>query len=174
LQATSHISTHHYEKALIYKKLDQTSLAMQQVMLAEQSLSAEGVAENSPTRLNVFYIKAQLLAEQGEYAKAYRQLHDFVFLFQDVRNKENELAIEQMRVGFDHERQVQQNRLLEQDNELKALRLQQAERDRQVQLLWLAILGCSTLVLLILLLWQLARHKIKHMTSGTQTPGQTG
>lgn len=174
LQATAHISTHHYEKALIYKKLDQTSLAMQQVMLAEQSLSAEGVAEDSPTRLNVLYIKAQLLAEQGEYAKAYRQLHDFVFMFQDVRNKENELAIEQMRVGFDHERQVQQNRLLEQDNELKALRLQQAERDRQMQLLWLAILGCSTLVLLILLLWQLARQKIKNMASGTQTPGQTG
>ena len=174
LQSTSHISTHHYEKALIYKKLQQTSLAMQQVMLAEKSLSAEGVAEDSPTRLNVLYIKAQLLADQGEYAKAYRQLHDFVFMFQDMRNKENELAIEQLRVGFDHQRQVQQNQLLEQDNELKALRLQQAERDRQVQLLWLAILGCSTLVLLILLLWQLARHKIKHMASGAQPPGQTG
>lgn len=174
LQSTSHISTHHYEKALIYQKLNQSSLAMQQVVLAEQALTEESVAEDSPTRLNVWYLKAQLLAEQGEYQRAYQQLTDFVFLFQDVRNKENELALEQLRLGFDHERQLQQNRLLEQDNELKALRLKEAERDRQVQLLWLAVLGCSTLVLLILLLWQLTRNKSKSIATGAEAPGQTG
>ena len=174
LQSTVHISTHHYEKALIYKRLNQTSLAMQQVLLAEESLTDEGFDENSPVRLNVLYLKAKLLAEQGDYSKAYRQLHDFVFMFQEVRNKENELAIEQMRVGFDHERQVQQNLLLAQDNELKALRLQQSERERQMQMLWLAILGCSTLVLLILLLWQLTRQKAKQNEIARQTPGQTG
>ena len=174
LQATVHISTHHYEKALIYKRLNQTSLAMQQVLLAESSLTDEGFAEDSPVRLNVLYLKAQLLAEQGDYVKAYRQLHDFVFMFQEVRNKENELAIEQMRVGFDHERQVQQNLLLAQDNELKALRLQQSERERQMQMLWLAILGCSTLVLLILLLWQLTRQKAKQREMARHKPGQTG
>lgn len=174
LQSTSHISTHHYEKALIYQKLNQSSLAMQQVVLAEQAMTDESVAEDSPTRLNVWYLKAQLLAEQGEYQRAYQQLTDFVFLFQDVRNKENELALEQLRLGFDHERQLQQNRLLEQDNELKALRLKQAERDRQVQFLWLAVLGCSTLVLLILLLWQLTRKRTHYTATGTDIPGQTG
>ena len=174
LQSTSHISTHHYEKALIYQKLNQSSLAMQQVVLAEQALTEESVAEDSPTRLNVWYLKAQLLAEQGEYQRAYQQLTDFVFLFQDVRNKENELALEQLRLGFDHERQLQQNRLLEQDNELKALRLKEAERDRQVQFLWLAVLGSSTLVLLILLLWQLTRKKSKYTATGADVSGQTG
>ncbi|HEX5793644.1 MAG TPA: hypothetical protein VFY01_10235, partial [Rheinheimera sp.] len=164
----------YYEKALIYQKLNQSSLAMQQVMLAERGLTEEGVAEDSPTRLNVWYLKAKLLADQGDYQRAYQQLMDFVLMFQEVRNKENELAVEQMRLGFDHERQLQQNRLLEQDNELKALRLKQAERDRQVQLLWLAILGCSTLVLLILLLWQLTRQKTKYATAGAEQPGQTG
>lgn len=174
LQSTSHISTHHYEKALIYQKLNQSSLAMQQVVLAEQALTEESVAEDSPTRLNVWYLKAQLLAEQGEFQRAYQQLTDFVFLFQDVRNKENELALEQLRLGFDHERQLQQNRLLEQDNELKALRLKEAERDRQVQFLWLAVLGSSTLVLLILLLWQLTRKKSKYTATGADVSGQTG
>ncbi|WP_417707400.1 hypothetical protein [Rheinheimera aquimaris] len=174
LQSTSHISTHHYEKALIYQKLNQSSLAMQQVVMAEQALTEESVAEDSPTRLNVWYLKAQLLAEQGEYQRAYQQLTDFVFLFQDVRNKENELALEQLRLGFDHERQLQQNRLLEQDNELKALRLKEAERDRQVQFLWLAVLGSSTLVLLILLLWQLTRKKSKYTATGADVSGQTG
>ena len=169
LQSTLHLSTHHYEKAVIYRKLKQTSLAMQELLLAERSMTEEGVAEYSSTRLNIWYLKSQLLAEQGEYARAYKQLEEFVFLFQDARNKENELAVEQLRVGFEHERQIQQNRLLEQDNELKALRLQQSERERQVQLLWLAILSCSTLVLLILLLWQLTRQKNKQQTADDET-----
>ncbi|WP_331460198.1 tetratricopeptide repeat protein [Rheinheimera lutimaris] len=174
LQSTSHISTHYYEKALIYRKLKQTSLALQQVMLYEDSLTSEGVEADSPTRLNVWYLKAQLLADQGEFQRAYQQLHEFVFAFQDVRNKENELAIEQMRLNFDHERQLQVQRLLEQDNELKALRLAQAERARQLQFLWLGILGCTTLVLLILLLWQLTRRTDKKTAAGTESPVQTG
>ncbi len=174
LQSTVHISTHHYEKAQIYHKLDQISLAMQQVMLAERSLSDEGVAEDSPTRLNVWYLKALLLAAQGEFDRAYRQLHDFVYMFQQMRDKENELALEQMRLGLDTERQLQQNRLLEQQNALITLQLQQAGREHKVHLVWLAILGCSTLVLLLLLLWQLTRRNTKHTATGEQTPGQTG
>ncbi|MGP9802042.1 tetratricopeptide repeat protein [Rheinheimera sp. NSM] len=174
LQSSSHMSTHYYEKALIYRKLKQTSLALQQVMLYESSLTGEGIAVDSPTRLNVWYLKAQLLADQGEYQRAYQQLHDFVFAFQEERNKENELAIEQMRLNFDHERQLQLQRLLEQDNELKALRLEQAGRDRQLQFLWLGILGCTTLVLLILLLWQLTRRTGKNTAAGADSPVQTG
>ncbi|WP_156420286.1 tetratricopeptide repeat protein [Rheinheimera sp. EpRS3] len=174
LQSTAHLSTHYYEKALIYQKLKQSSLAMQQLMLSEQSLNGEGVEDDSPIRLSIMYLKAELQAEQGQFDRAYRQLHDFVLLFQDVRNKENELAIEQMRLSFDHEQQQQRNRLLVQDNELKALRISQAERERQVQLLWLSILGCSTVILLILLLWQLNRHKAKNRSAGNNAPEQTG
>ena len=160
LQSTSHISTHYYEKALIYQRLQQTSLAMQQLMLAEQSLAKEENADESPMQLSVQYLKAQLLAEQGHFERAYRQLSDFVIGFQQARNKENELALEQMRLVFDSERQQQENRLLAQQNELNALRLQEAEHSRQVQMLWLAILGCSTLVLLVVVLWQLTRRQI--------------
>lgn len=174
LQSTSHISTHYYEKALIYQNLKQSSLAMQQLMLAEQSLNNEGVEDNSPVWLNIMYLKAELLSEQGQFDRAYRHLHDFVLLFQDVRDKENELAIEQMRLSFEQEQQQQRNRLLVQDNELKALRLNQAERDNQVQWLWLSILACSTLILLILLLWQLNRHKAKNRSAGSDAPEQTG
>ena len=174
LQSTSHISTHYYEKALIYQSLKQSSLAMQQLLLSEQSLNNEGVEDNSPIRLSVMYLKAELLSEQGQFDRAYRQLHEFVLLFQDVRNKENELAIEQMRLNFEQEQQQQRNRLLVQDNELKALRLNQAERDHQIQLLWLSMLGCSTLILLILLLWQLNRQKAKNRSAGSNASEQTG
>lgn len=172
LQSKSHLSTHHFEKAQIFQKIKQTSLAMQQVILAEQRLTEEGIEADSPTRLNVWYLKARLLAEQGEYDKAYQQLHDFIFVFQDARNKENELAFEQLRLTFDQERQQQQTRLLQQDNELQALRLSEAEREQKIQLLWLAILGCSTLVLLVLLLWQLTRRKQKFLNQAADSAGQ--
>lgn len=172
LQSRSHLSTHHFEKAQIFQKLKQTSLAMQQVMLAEQRLTEEGVEADSPTRLNVWYLKAKLQAEQGEYDKAYQTLHEFIFVFQDARNKENELAFEQLRLAFDQERQQQQTRLLEQDNELKALRLSEAEREQKIQILWLAILGCSTLILLVLLLWQLTRRKQKFLNQAADSAGQ--
>ncbi|WP_241698020.1 tetratricopeptide repeat protein [Rheinheimera pleomorphica] len=174
LQSSAHLATHYYEKALILKKLDQVSPAIQQVLLAEQSLNKDGLREDVASRLAIWHLKAQLLAAQGEYQKAYHQLYDFVADYQDMRNKENELAFEQIRAAFEHERQQQQTLLLEQDNELKALRLQQAERGSQLQLVWLTIFAGSTLVLLILLLWQLARRKTKHMAPGADKPGQTG
>ncbi|WP_273024073.1 tetratricopeptide repeat protein [Rheinheimera sp.] len=174
LQSSAHVATHYYEKALMYKKLQQVSLAQQQVLLAEQSLNKDGLREDVASRLAIWHLKAQLFAEQGEFEKAYHQLYDFVAEYQDMRNRENELAFEQIRAGFEHERQLQQNRLLEQDNELKALRLKEAERDRQVQFLWLAVLGSSTLVLLILLLWQLTRKKSKYTATGADVSGQTG
>lgn len=161
LQASSYLSTHYFEKAQIYHKLKQTSQAMQQLLLAEQYLTDEGIADDSPMRLNVWYLKSRLLAEQGEYQKAYQLLDEFIFVFQEARDQENELAFEQLRLALEHERQAQQTLLLQRDNELKALRLTEAERGQQIQLLWLAVLGCSTLLLLILLLWQLLRQNNK-------------
>ncbi len=174
LQSSAHVATHYYEKALMYKKLQQISLAQQQVLLAEQSLDKDGLREDVASRLAIWHLKAQLLAEQGEFEKAYHQLYDFVAEYQDMRNRENELAFEQIRAGFEHERQQQQTRLLQQDNEINALKLQQAKRSQQVQWLWLAILGCSTLVLLILLLWQLTRRSAKQQATGASGSKQTG
>ncbi|GAB58995.1 tetratricopeptide repeat protein [Rheinheimera nanhaiensis] len=174
LQSNAHVATHYYEKALMYKKLQQVSLAQQQVLLAEQSLNKEGLREDVASRLAIWHLKAQLFAEQGEFEKAYHQLYDFVAEYQDMRNRENELAFEQIRAGFEHERQQQQTRLLQQDNEINALKLQQAKRSQQVQWLWLAILGCSTLVLLILLLWQLTRRSAKQQATGASGSKQTG
>lgn len=172
LQSRAHIATHHYEKALLYKALQQISLAQQQVLMAEQSLHNAGLTKDIASRLAIWHLKAQLLAEQGEYEKAYNQLYDFVVEYQDMRNKENELAFEQIRASFADERQQQQTRLLEQDNELKALRLSEVQREHKIQLMWLAILGCSTLVLLILFLWQLTRRKHKVLHQAVDAAGQ--
>ncbi|MDX3773318.1 hypothetical protein QE250_04250 [Chromatiaceae bacterium AAb-1] len=164
LQSASSAIAHYYEKALIYQRLQQSAQAMQQVLLAEQYLQPEDIDDGNNTRLALQYLKARLQAEQGQYEKAYRQLLVFVEAFQQSRNRENEQALEQLKLHFDHERQQARSSLLEKENELNTLRIQEVERKRQIQLLWLSILGCSTLVLLILLLWQLTRRQQRTIT----------
>ena len=160
LQSSYHVQSHHYEKALIYRDLEQTSLAMQHVMLAEQA--AEQPAEQvEHVTLAIKLLRAELLAQQDQYQKAYLVMQDFVDGFQLLRNKENELALERIRLEFDSERHQVRSNLLEAENELKALRLQEVERKRQIQLLWLGSLGCTTLILLGIVLWQFSRRASK-------------
>ncbi|WP_333608994.1 hypothetical protein [Arsukibacterium sp.] len=159
LQSAMHVSTHYYEKARIYQSLQQSSLAMQQVLLAEQYFAELELDSSSHIQLAFLMLKAEILADQGQYEKAYYQLQRFTMGFQQYRDKENELAIERMRLGFDSDRQQVRTSLLEAENELKALRLQQAERQRQIQWLWLGLFICTTLILLGILLWQLGQRK---------------
>lgn len=159
LQSTYQNSMHHYEKALIYRELGQISLASQQLAQAEQSLSQEDNSSNRSSQLWILHLKAKLEADSGRYQKAYQYLDQFFQGYHKLRNKEHELSVEKLRLGFDAERQQAQNELLAKDNELQALRLQEAERKRQNQWLWIGLFGCTSLILLVLLLWQLARRQ---------------
>lgn len=159
LQSTYQNSMHHYEKALIYRELGQISLASQQLAQAEQSLSQEENSSNQSSQLWILHLKAKLEADSGRYQKAYQYLDQFFQGYHKLRNKEHELSVEKLRLGFDAERQQAQNELLAKDNELQALRLQEAERKRQNQWLWIGLFGCTSLILLVLLLWQLARRQ---------------
>jgi tetratricopeptide (TPR) repeat protein len=159
LQSTYQNSMHHYEKALIYRELGQISLASQELAQAEQSLSKEENPGNQSSLLWILNLKARLEADSGRYQKAYEHLNQFFKGYHKLRNKEHELSVEKLRLGFDAERQQAQNELLAKDNELQALRLQEAERKRQNQWLWIGLFGCTSLVLLVLLLWQLARRQ---------------
>lgn len=159
LQSTYQNSMHHYEKALIYRELGQISLASQELAQAEQSLSKEDNSANQSSQLWILNLKAKLEADSGRYQKAYEHLDQFFKGYHKLRNKEHELSVEKLRLGFDAERQQAQNELLAKDNELQALRLQEAERKRQNQWLWIGLFGCTSLILLVLLLWQLARRQ---------------
>ena len=159
LQSTYQNSIHHYEKALIYRELGQTSLASQELAQAEQSLSKEENDANQSSQLWILNLKAKLEADSGRYQKAYEHLDQFFKGYHKLRNKEHELSVEKLRLGFDAQRQQAQNELLEKDNELQALRLQEAERKRQNQWLWIGLFGSTSLILLVLLLWQLARRQ---------------
>lgn len=176
LESTYQNSMHHYEKALIYRELGQISLASQELAQAEQSLSKEENSANQSSQLWILNLKARLEADSGRYQKAYEHLNEFFQGYHKLRNKEHELSVEKLRLGFDAERQQAQNELLAKDNELQALRLQEAERKRQNQWLWIGLFGCTSLVLLVLLLWQLARRQaqLQAQTLEKQQSNQAG
>lgn len=176
LESTYQNSMHHYEKALIYRELGQISLASQELAQAELSLSKEENSANQSSQLWILNLKARLEADSGRYQKAYEHLNEFFQGYHKLRNKEHELSVEKLRLGFDAQRQQAQNELLAKDNELQALRLQEAERKRQNQWLWIGLFGCTSLVLLVLLLWQLARRQaqLQAQTLEKQQSNQAG
>ncbi|WP_337843454.1 tetratricopeptide repeat protein [Rheinheimera sp.] len=159
LQSTFQNAMHHLERAMISRDLGQISLAGQQLEQAEQALAQEDNSQNQSSRLGMLRLKARLEADLGRYQQAYQHLDEFFSGYRKLRNKEHELSVERLRLAFDVERQTAANELLAKDNELKAMRLQEVERNRQIQWLWIAIFGFTTLILLILLLWQLTRRQ---------------
>lgn len=140
IQADFYRAGHHFEKALIYKQLQQTSLALQQLQLAEEYLvTIQPDGAEGHKLLSLLYLKAELLASQGQYEWAYQQLLAFVKGFQQVRDKENELALEKTRLNFEADRDAANVFLREQELQVQALRLAEQDRHQTVTWLWLTL-----------------------------------
>jgi tetratricopeptide (TPR) repeat protein len=159
LQSTFQISEHHFIKAKIYRSLGQISLAMQQVDLAAEQLDESKNTSDRFYALHFDDLRARLYADAGNYEKAYRTLDKFFEAYIDLQDNQRDMDVQKLRLSFDAERQEARNQLLEKDIELQALKLQEVERNRQIQWLWLAIFACTSLVLFILLLWQWTRRR---------------
>jgi tetratricopeptide (TPR) repeat protein len=163
LQSTFQISEHHFIKAKIYRSLGQINLAMQQVDLAAQQLDESKNASDRFYALHFDDLRARLYADAGNYEKAYRTLDKFFEAYIDLQDNKRDMDVQKLRLSFDAERQEARNQLLQKDNELQALKLQEIERNRQIQWLWIGIFACTSLVLFILLLWQWSRRR-RHLS----------
>lgn len=159
LQSTFQISEHHFIKAKIYRSLGQISLAMQQVDLAAEQLDESKNTSDRFYALHFDDLRARLYADAGNYEKAYHTLNKFFEAYIDLQDNKRDMDVQKLRLSFDAERQEARNQLLEKDIELQALKLQEIERNRQIEWLWLAIFACTSLVLFILLLWQWSRRR---------------
>lgn len=161
VETAYYLPAHYYEKARIYQALNQSSAALQQLLMAEQFLSGGQISDDNTMLMAMSRLKAQLLAELGQYDKAYQELNKFVNQFSEVRDKEKEQAVEQIRQGLDYERQVVRNILLQSENEQNLQQVHDVEYKLQRQLIWIWILAGSVF-LLLLLIWQLwQRRKVQ-------------
>ncbi len=159
LQSTFQLSVHHFEKALIFRSLGQTSLAMQEVNLATEQLQSDKNVSDKFYRLHFEEFRARLYADSGDFDKAYSTLNRFFRDYVALQDDKRDLQVQKLRLGFDAERQKAKNELLKKDNELQALRLQDVERNRQIQRMWISIFAFTSLILLTLLVWQWKRRR---------------
>jgi len=169
IQSDYYLAGHHYEKALIYQKLQQNAQAVQQVLLAEQYFQKLEDKESGNMLLAMRLLKAELLAEQGQYERAYQQLQDFVHGFQQFRDKENELELAKMRMIFEAERDQARQSLIEQEDQLKALRQAETAHTKQIQGMWLGMLLVLGILLLAgMLLMRARKRKIARQSTSLQ------
>lgn len=159
LQSTFQISEHHFIKAQIYRSLGQSNLALQEVALASQQLEGSKNTSDRFYLLHFDQLRAKLYADTGDFEKAYYTLDKYFKAYIDLQDDERDLDVQKLRLSFDAERQQARNALLEKDNELQALRLQEIERNRQMQWLWIGIFASTSMVLLMLLWWQWRRRR---------------
>ncbi|GHG61664.1 hypothetical protein GCM10010919_06360 [Alishewanella longhuensis] len=160
IQSDYYLAGHHYEKALIFQKLQQSTQAMQQLLLAEEYFKKLEENQSGNMLLALHLLKAELLAEQGQYQRAYQQLLAFVHGFQQFRDKENELALVKSRMTFEAERDLARQSLLEQEYQLKALQLAEIAHSKQIQVMWLGmVIVLSVLLLAVILLLRASKRK---------------
>lgn len=163
IQSDYYLAGHHYEKALIFQKLQQNTQAMQQLLLAEEYYQKLDENQSGNMLLALHLLKAELLAEQGQYQRAYQQLLAFVHGFQQFRDKENELALAKARMTFEAERDLARQSLLEQEYQLKALQLAEIAHKKQIQGMWLGMLIVLGMILLaVIVLLRSRKPKIAH------------
>ncbi len=166
LQSTFQLSEHHFEKALIYRALGQTSLAFQEVDLAAEKLGNQRNVSDKFFALHFDRLKSHLYADSGDFEKAYNTLDQFFKNYVGLQDDKRDLQVQKLRLSFDAERQQAKNELLQKDNELQALRLQEVDRKRQIQWLWIGMFASTSLILLILLWWQWRRRR--HAPAATE------
>lgn len=153
LQSEYYMAGHYYEKAMIYKKLQQNTQAMQQLIQAEQLFKKLDDQNAGNMLLALRYAKAELYAEQGQFERAHQQLLEFVHGFQQFRDKENELALASMRLSFEADREQTRVNLSTQQEQLTTLKQDIVLQKDQLRLQkWLIFIltGCLLLSLVLL------------------------
>lgn len=153
---------HYTFKAELLNELEQTNRALEVLAIAERLLPEGLHGSNSISASNILWLKAKFYEELRQFEKAHTLLKQYVRGYHELRNKEVESQELKMRVSFDMERNEVRNDILEKDNKIKALQLQQAKNERQIQTFFLIALALLSLGLIFVMYRQLhSRRKLK-------------
>lgn len=137
----THLALHHYDRAI--------DLLKQCMATYKASGTRSKVAE-------IYQHLAVAYAEQGDYHQAYELFRQFKIADDDLRNADKEKQLNALRVQFHSAQKDRENTLLRKENRIKALELQQRQRQLVLQYSVLA-LG----IVVLLLLGYLAYRKIR-------------
>lgn len=137
----THLALHHYDRA---------------VDLLKQCLDTYKASGTRSKVAEIYQHLAVAYAEQGDYHQAYELFRQFKIADDDLRNADKEKQLNALRVQFHSAQKDRENTLLRKENRIKALELQQRQRQLVLQYSVLA-LG----IVVLLLLGYLAYRKIR-------------
>ena len=136
------------------------------MQLAEDYMQQQEKHDAGNMLLALKLLKAELLAGQGQFERAYQQLYSFVGDYQQLRDKETEVELAKVRLGFDSEREVARQSLSEQTAQLDNLKQLESAHSRQIRWLWLALFVSNSLLFILFI--QLRRQRRKTTTQESQ------
>jgi diguanylate cyclase (GGDEF)-like protein len=135
----------------------------QVITLLEQAKSHQSSIANkqltSPLFANLYQVLATSLAATQNYEKAYQVKKIFIDEYNDYGDAERERIVKQLTKKYELKHKIETNKLLDNQNKLKAIRLDDVEEKQAVQLRNIVLILCSIVIILLLFFRQLKVRK---------------
>ncbi|MFT5162404.1 MAG: diguanylate cyclase (GGDEF)-like protein [Alteromonadaceae bacterium] len=149
-------------KADILSHLDQTNKALEVLSIAEKLMPKDQLNNTSGFGLMLLDLKSRFYADLGQYQRGYELLKEYSDGYEKSRTTQRDAVLGKLRVAFDVERNESLNKILEKDNQIKALQLRQAKSEQQIQTFFLVALTVLSMGLIFVMYRQLnSRRKLK-------------
>lgn len=156
--------------AQYHNQHQQVITLLEQAQLLKKNIAKKQLA--SPLFANLYQVLAKSLAATKNYKKAYQNKKTFVDDYNNYGDAERERIVKQLTEKYEIKHKIESNKLLDNQNKLKALRLDDVEKKQESQQRDF-ILILSTLVVIILLLLRQIKVR-KKLILLTRTDNLTG
>jgi diguanylate cyclase (GGDEF)-like protein len=143
--------------AQYHKQHQQVITLLEQAQLLQGTIAQKQV--NSPLFTNLYKILATSLAATKNYEKAYQVKKLFVDGYNNYRDAQRDDVVRQLTEKYEITHKIETNELLDNQNKLKALRLNDVEKQQIIQQRNMILISCTILVFILLFLRQLKVRK---------------
>ena len=158
--------------AQYYKEHYQVIVLIEQAKLLERNIVAKQLA--SPAFASLYQVLATSLAATKNYEQAYQVQKLFIDNYNDYGDAQRDRIVKQLTKKHEITHKVEMNKLLDNQNKLKALRLDEVEKKQDIQQRNFILILCTIAIFILLFLRQLkVRKKLILLTKTDSLTGLT-
>ena len=134
------------DNAYILESNEKYQEALESLAEAERILAGDSQRVSGIPQSNILKLKADIYFDLKEYEKAYQFQSLYLAKYSQVRERNNDSAIEELRLEHETQRVELENKVLEQINELKKLELNDANQKVKTQQFYVALIAALVLI----------------------------
>ena len=160
------------DKAYLLDSMELYEEALESLMVAEKLFDNKKQTYTTIPELNLHKLRSNIYFSQKKFKKAYQEQSEYLARYNKMRENENILAIEDIRLKYESEHADLEKQLLEHKHFLKTVELRDASLEAKDQQVYLIV---SAIVALIFA-WFLAKlvRGQRQLLKATRTDGLTG